>query len=339
MPPTMLIDALHGVRRRVKFFSVAYGAGVVLAGAVGLLLAIVLLDFALDLGRAPRAVVLLCAVGGIAVAVYHWVVRPARASLGIGDIAGRIESVYPQFEDRLRSTVDFIREGGASIPGSEPMKRATVAEASRRAEGIDFGKVVNTAPAWYSTGIAAGALVLLLALGFLLPRAYVNTALARLGLGAQPWPKSVEIEMLGNVPLRVPVGQRVDVQMKLRKGDRDSRKAIIYYRYDSKGPWQQEVMKRAPDGTYAASLDARLDAAKSAGTLEIKMTSGDDTKVLTPVSIVPRLDISRIVANVTAPPYAGAAKTTVNLAERSAMMPIGAGVELRVEFNKPLDPS
>src|SRR5687768_12519194 len=166
MPPTMLIDALHGVRRRVKFFSVAYGAGVVLAAAIGVLLAVVLVDFALNLSRGPRAVVLLCALGGIGVAAYRWIVRPARSNLGIGDIAGRVESVYPQFEDRLRSTVDFIREGGGSIPGSEPMKRATVAEASRRAEGVDFGKVVNTTPAWYSAGIAAGALVLLLALGF-----------------------------------------------------------------------------------------------------------------------------------------------------------------------------
>ena len=41
--------------------------------------------------------------------------------------------------------------------------------------------------------------------------------------------------MLKDVPPRVPVGQRVDVQMKLAKGDRDSRKAVIYYRYDN-GP-------------------------------------------------------------------------------------------------------
>jgi hypothetical protein len=338
MPPTMLLDALEGIRRRVKFFGVAYGVGVVLAAAVGLLLAVVLLDFALNLTPAPRAVVMLCALGGIGVAVYHFVVRPARARLGIGDIAGRVENVYPQFEDRLRSTVDFVREGGSSIPGSEPMKRATIDEATRRAEGIDFARVVNPAPAWYSAGAAAGAIVLLLALGFLLPSEYVDAAWARLGMGAEPWPKTVEIGMLQAVPARVPVGQRVDVRMKLNKGDKADRKAVIYYRYDN-GPWQQELMKRGADGAYASALDARLDAARTAGTLEIKMVAGDDTKVLPAVQIVPRLDISRIVANVTAPEYAGHAKTSVNLAERAAVMPVGAGVELRVEFNKPLDPA
>lgn len=338
MPPTMLIDALQGVRRRVRFFGAAYGVGVVLAAAVGLLLAVVLLDFTLNLTPGPRAVVMLCALGGVGVAVYHFVFRPLRFKLGIGDIAGRVENVFPQFEDRLRSTVDFVREGAVATPGSEPMKRATVAAATRQAEGIDFGRVVNSAPAWYSAGMAAGALVLLLALGFLLPGAYVSTALSRLGMGAQPWPKTVEIKMLKDVPARVPVGQRVDVQMKLNKGDKESRKAVIHYRYDG-GPWQQELMKRGADGTYAAALDARLDAAKTAGTLEIKMVAGDDTVIVKPVQIVPRLDISRIVANVTAPEYAGRTQTSVNLGERAAVMPVGAGVELRVEFNKPLDPA
>ncbi len=337
MPPTPLIGALQNVRRRVRFFSVAYGVGVVLAAAVGLLVAIIVADYALNLGRAPRGVLMLCALAGVGYAAYRWVVTPARTPLGISDIAGRVERVYPQFEDRLRSTIDFVRERDI-IPGSAPMKQATIAEATRRAEGLDFGKVVNPAPAWYSAGAAAGAWLLLIALGFLLPRAYVNTALSRLGLGAEPWPKTVEISMLNDVPTRVPVGQRVDVQMKLNKGDRESRKAVIYYRYDN-GPWQQELMKRGPGGVYSAALDARIDATKTAGTLEIKMVSGDDTKSLNAVSIVPRLEISRIVAEVTAPQYAGATQSSVNLAERAAVMPIGAGVELRVEFNKPLDPS
>lgn len=339
MPPTLLIEALEGLRRRVRMFSVAYGVGLVLAATVAGLLAFVLIDFVLHLGRAPRGMLLLSGLGALGYAIVRWIVRPAQAKLSINDIAGRVESVYPQFEDRLRSTVDFIRSGGASIPGSEPMKLATIAEASKRAEGIDFDRVVNPAPAWYSAGAAAGALVIIFALGFLLPRVYVSTALSRLGLGTAQWPKTVEIALLKDVPTRVPVGQRVDVQIRLAKGDKESRKAVIYYRYDDKSPWQQEVMKRGADGVYSSSLDARLDASKNAGNLQIRMVAGDDTKEIAPVAIVPRLDISRIVANVTAPAYAGSAKSSVNLAERAAVMPVGAGVELRVAFNKPLDSS
>ena len=38
MPPTMLINALAGVRRKVKFLGVAYGVGIAVAAAVLLLL-------------------------------------------------------------------------------------------------------------------------------------------------------------------------------------------------------------------------------------------------------------------------------------------------------------
>src|SRR5688572_17536952 len=108
MPPTILIDSLHGVRRRERLFSVAYGVGLALAAAVGLLLVVVLADFVLNLSPGPRSVVMLAGLAAAAYVVYRFVIRPARAELGIGDLAGRVERVYPQFEDRLRSTVDFV---------------------------------------------------------------------------------------------------------------------------------------------------------------------------------------------------------------------------------------
>src|SRR5215216_4569654 len=101
MPPTMpldssasaaanppapgLIQTLQDIRKRVKVFSVAYGAGIVVAAAAGLLLA---------------------ALGVFVYALVTWVVRPLTARLSIGDVAGRVEHAFPQFDDRLRSTVD-----------------------------------------------------------------------------------------------------------------------------------------------------------------------------------------------------------------------------------------
>ena len=54
MPPTLLIDSLNGLRRRVKFLSVLFGVGILLASAVGILLATVLLDYVLKLPVVPR---------------------------------------------------------------------------------------------------------------------------------------------------------------------------------------------------------------------------------------------------------------------------------------------
>src|SRR5690606_20694876 len=46
----------------------------------------------------------------------------------------------------------------------------------------------------------------------------------------------------------------------------------------------------------------------------------------------------RVEAVITPPQYASQRRTTVDLAARPAVMTVGSEVELRVTFNKPLDP-
>ena len=59
--------------------------------------------------------------------------------------------------------------------------------------------------------------------------------------GAEPWPKSVEIDLVGSVPHRVAVGQHLDIRMRLKKGN--AGKAVVKYRFDN-GPWQNQVIQR-----------------------------------------------------------------------------------------------
>src|SRR6185437_2429801 len=107
MPPTMLIDALNGIRRRVKILGVAYGVGVAFAAAIGLLLLTIFADYLLNLPAWPRCVLLIAALAGVAYAIGRWVFKPAASKLSLSDLAGRLEHAFPQFDDRLRSTVDF----------------------------------------------------------------------------------------------------------------------------------------------------------------------------------------------------------------------------------------
>ena len=76
MPPTMLIDALNGIRRRVKILGVAYGVGVALAAAIGLLLFTVFADYLLNLPAWPRCVLLIAALAGVAYTIGRWVFKP-----------------------------------------------------------------------------------------------------------------------------------------------------------------------------------------------------------------------------------------------------------------------
>src|SRR5687768_9079275 len=288
MPPTMnyagdagqtgLLQTLNGLRRKVKVLGVVYGAGLVLASAVILLLAAVLIDWVLRLPLAPRLVINLAALVALGYAVYRWVIRPATSKLTLTDLAGRLEHVFPQFDDTLRSTVNFVVT--PDVPGSDVMKQRTIAEATRRARSVDLDKAVALKPVWYSTAAGLGSLALVLVLGVVISQKfpeYFRIAADRLFGGATPWPKSVQIDVMQGVPQRVPVGATVPVKMRLTKGN--PKKAIVKYRYDN-GPWQQEVMERADDGTYTASLEARLESGKEDGQLIVRLEAGDDEQQL-----------------------------------------------------------
>src|SRR5207248_2924100 len=193
---------------------------------------------------------------------------------------------------------------------------------------LDLNRAVVIRPVWYSTsaGIGAIALLLMLALVIVNPL-YTRIALSRLltPFGGQAWPKRVQIEMVGNVPTCVPVGQRFDLRMKLTKGDRASAKALVHYQLDN-GPVEQEYMTRGADGVFVASLDAKADPAKAAGAMKIWMTSGDDRKDLQQITVLPRLAITRVEAVITPPKYVcdAAKAATVNLAEAPAMTAAGS---------------
>ena len=333
MPPTFLIDSLNGVRRKVKILSVAFGVGVVLACAVGALLGAVLIDYLLNLHAVPRLVVIAAALGGLGYAAIRWVVKPVLARLSLSDVAGHLEAVFPQFDDRLRSTVNFVQQP-ASIPGSEMLKDRVVTEATALVQKTDLSQAVLTRPVWYSLAGAAGAVGLLVAISILLPP-FMKIGIPRLlsPFANNPWPKSVLIDAAA-LPNRVPVGQRVDLSLTLKKGDRPTQKAMVYYQYDN-GPVEKEYMIRGANGRYTASLDARPGTEK----LTVWMTAGDDETDRKVIQVVPRLAIQSVQAVINAPPYAQMPPTTVDLSKAPAFMVTGSKVALHVQFNKPLDPN
>jgi hypothetical protein len=332
----MLINALQDVRRRVKVLGVTYGIACALTIGVGLLLLTIFVDYLLNLPAWPRTVLFLAALAGISYAVARWVWKPAAAKLSLSDVAGRLERAFPQFDDRLRSTVDFA--AGSPAYGSDIMQRRVVSEAAELASRLDLSQAVELRPVWQSSAAAASAIVLALVLALLAPT-YSRIAIARLlnPFGGAAWPKRVEISMVGEVPRRIPVGQRFDIKMRLTKGDRASTKARVFYQLDD-GSVQQEFMQRTADGTYVASLDAKADPTKSAGLMKIWMTAGDDRKELQPITVLPRLAIARVEASITPPAYVAAAAnpTPINLAEGPAMTAAGSEIALRIAFNKTL---
>ncbi|HET6250248.1 MAG TPA: DUF4175 family protein, partial [Tepidisphaeraceae bacterium] len=333
MPPTSLIDSLQSVRRRVRMLAITAGMGVTLAAAIGLLVAIVGFDYLFGLEKLPRLLLIVAAVGSLLYVLWHWLATPMMSKLDIGDVAGHLEHTFPQFDDRLRSTVDFSR---SEIPGSQVMQQRVVSEANSLAQQVNLHRVIRRRPVYFSAlGALASVAVLAALVSWGNHSGWLKIAADRLLLRNDQWPKRVEISIDSQLPARVAVGQRIPVKIHLTKGDKESRKAVIYYRYDE-GPWQQEIMTRK-DGSYTALLDARLEQGRKNARLQVRVESGDDSQPLRDIAVVPRLQIQRVEAQLTPPPYVQPRITsTVSLTERPAITAFGSTVAIQFHFNKTL---
>src|SRR3954464_14293683 len=148
MPPAMLINALEAVRRRVKMLGVVYGIGIAVAAACALLLLTVLFDYLFNLPAWPRFVLSIASLAAIVYVIARWVWTPARTKLSLSDVAGRLEAAFPQFDDRLRSTVDFADGRGRPF-GSDVMQQRVMSEAAEMASRIDLSSAVVVRPVWY----------------------------------------------------------------------------------------------------------------------------------------------------------------------------------------------
>jgi hypothetical protein len=337
MPPTALIGTLESLRRRVRALTVLYGVGIVVAIAVGLLLGIILLDYLLNLLPIPRIIVMLLGVGCLIYYLSRWIIRPALAKLRLSDLAGKLEHAYPDFKDRLRSSVDFLTQG---TPGSEAMKNRVVAEAAELAGRIDLAGAVQTRPVWESFAAGGGAILLLVVISLFAGREYLSPALSRLvsPFGNNPWPKRVQIEMVNDLPARVPVGKPVDVRMRLAKGDRASREARVYYQYGD-GRIETEIMTRGADGVYSASLDARMDSSKPAGEMTVWIEAGDDVTQHKSIAIVRRLSVASAQLIVQPPSYVNEQPAPVPFDSTPATVTFGSSLTLKLTFNKDLNPT
>ena len=193
-----------------------------LACAVGALFATVLIDWMLNLPGIPRVCVDLLALAAFGYAVYRGLVRPLLAKLSISDVAGRLEHAFPTFDDRLRSTVDFVR---TDAPGSDVMKDRVVREATQMAQQMDLRRALVVTPVVYSLGGGIIAVGLLILLSIIFP-IYSQIAASRLlhPFTGPQWPKRVQIDA-GGLPGRVPLGQHIPITMHLTKGDKASMEA------------------------------------------------------------------------------------------------------------------
>jgi hypothetical protein len=340
MASEVILQSLRNVRRRVRFLTLALGSSVVGVAAILLLVLASLIDFLFNLAAPARIALIVAALAALLSLLVRFVLRPLLNAPALTDVAARLEAVFPQFDDRLRSALDFV---GGKVPGSATMQKRVVEETEKLVVATDLRSAVQASPAiGWASALALGAIALA-ALAILIGPGYRDSAIARLfnPFANHPWPKSVLIAMDGQVPARVAAGDHLDLRMHLARGERASLRAIVRYQYDD-GPVQQELMTRNPDGSYAAQIDAHVDEPRTTGSIHAWISAGDDQVVLPTVTVVPRLMIQSVQALVAPPPYVSdRTASSFDLAGGPLTAVAGSDISLRVAFSKPLarDPS
>lgn len=323
---------LRVARRRARImasgqglFEVAWMAGAAVLGAG-------VLDYLIHLPGILRLLVLLAVAAFVLHGLVQRVLRPLYARVPLDVIAARVEQLNPRLQDRLRSALTFA-EG--DVPGSKALQESVLRESLDEMSAVDMAGVTDARP------LRKAALmllpVLLLGLGML----WWQPGLSQLAMerlvapfGAVQWPRSVQIELMKALPAQVPAGQRIDMAVRLSRGDKPSRKVVVNWQIAGQGV-QRQFMQRNEDGTYTTGIDVRVAETADLPKATIWIEAGDDSYGPVDVQVIPRLQVTGVDLTAEPPAYCGLTALNFNLRAQPGNVPAGSMVNVNIAFNRP----
>src|SRR5690242_13015844 len=124
-----LLFRLASLRRWTRLLEGWRGVCAVVALLVGVATAAGLLDWALHLPSVVRAIVLVGTLGGAGFLGYRYLVVPLSRPCDDLTLALRVEEHYPELNDALASTVQFLEHGEASpAAGSTTLRERAITQ-------------------------------------------------------------------------------------------------------------------------------------------------------------------------------------------------------------------
>jgi hypothetical protein len=177
-----LLRRLAVLRVKVRLLDSWQGVCALVATIVGVGFAVGVLDFWAHLPNLIRAVALVGLLIGSGAIAYRYLVRPFARSCDDLSLALRVEDEFPELNDALASTVQFLKQSTADetrVGLSTAMRDRTVNETIATAAKCDFGRILDR-----RGGLLFGtaALCIVVAAGFVANanRAYAGIAFWRL---------------------------------------------------------------------------------------------------------------------------------------------------------------
>jgi len=233
--------AIHGISRLV---TVVLGTLIVLGSA----------DYLIrfqDPGL--RVICSLLVLASLGWTAWRYLYLPLATQLNDVALASRIERRFPQFEDRLVSSVEFLKQPvDDPVAGSAALRRAVIARTEAETDRVDFGDVLDRRPS-LRAAVTSVAVCLLGAILVLSDPLSSHIALARLAnpLGNVAWPRKNHLA-LRRPPDRVARGQAFEVELVDARGARLPSPITIYYRIEqADGTISEETEILRPAGHSA----------------------------------------------------------------------------------------
>jgi hypothetical protein len=251
----------------------------------------------------------------------------------------KLEKKFPQLKGRLIAALQFAAPGKKVVAGySGALIGATLRQASRESEQLDFNRIITAFPIWrnlrtMAVGLAV-ALVLLLLFPGLFPysyRVYSNpTELVAppLGYRLTAYPgSSIAIKYrdadIGGVLL----------------GDRFPDEAAVYYKFAG-GIWQKSEIDltriNRQTSSFGDSLLFYITVKQVRRSIDYYVKAG---RIITPVEhldVVDRPRVTGIKLSLFYPQYTGLPPAVIDESEGSVSAVIGTRVNMRIETNVPV---
>ena len=171
MPPVSPVNPLskrlYRLRRRLRRIALVRGVSCLVLAGISIIVAVGALDWLLHLPGLVRAVFLSALLACIGVIVHRFLIQPLRQPSDDLSLALKVESEYPELNDCLASTVQFLEQGPQAGQGdSATLRRAAVTQTLSKTRECDFNRIVDSRGVRVAgffmvlAAILAGALVL-----------------------------------------------------------------------------------------------------------------------------------------------------------------------------------
>jgi hypothetical protein len=346
LPPAVRerIDALRaGIRRYV------WAEGL-LAVAVWLGLwfwASIAIDWVFEPPVVIREIILAAAGLGLAVAVYHFILRRAFVRLTDSHMAMVLERRFPAFNDSLLTTVGLTDRPTAETGFNATMLADTSRRAAQHVSGAPVGEVFDSKPLVRKFIVALGLAALIGALAWHAPDILELWAQRNLALADKLWPRKIRLEVAGfkDGVAKVAAGGDFPLTVRAFRGDTEipilPERVEIRYRDEAGGSYRKTLTTIGKP----ASLDSPKDQVlqeygyKFVGllsTVRFDIIGGDARLSNLEIKVVPNPSLKlSLVCEL--PSYMERPPTTIEVGTDALAIPVGSKLTVTGTASKPLE--